>query len=443
MWFDKIKLMAQIIGFICIGLLAIYGGVVAATGGPPAWAAGAAAPGAITPPYISYQGTLRDASDNLANGTYNMEVAICQNADGSGQIWSETHNNVEVREGHFNLLLGESAALSREDFVDPSLYVELTVDGQVMTPRQRFAAVPYAISATYATKLSAPDGDPSDAVTVNNAGNVHIGASDRSTVVTMQGITPTLRLDHGAGNVEWGIRANGEDFEIQETDYSGYPVRLKIQGGTGRVGIGTTDPQNKLDVNGGASVSGNLGVGTTSPDQKLSVVGTVRGANDAAETEYTEIAHGGSNGYINTVGDGNLDFRHDNDTKMSLNDAGDLDVDGNVDADSLTIDGSKPIFIRKATCTGHDEYCNTWWNNLEVDTWACGIVGVSVEADQDENGGLVNPLFQAIALPTDVDSDDKDEWKFYFDVHDETGQNQNWTFTILCVKRDMADIDGF
>ena len=434
MLFDRIKLIAQVIGFVCIGLLAVYGGVVAATGGPPAWAAGFAAPAApqaITPALISYQGTLRDAGDNPANGTYDMVVKICQNADGTGQIWSETHNGVEVREGHFNLLLGESTTLSREDFVDPSLYIELTVDGQVMTPRQRLVAVPYAISATYATTLSAPDGDPNDAVTVNNAGNVHIGASDRSTVVTMQGITPTLLLDHGGGNIEWGIRANGEDFEIYEEDASGDPVHFIVTGGN-RVGIGTTDPQNKLDVNGSASVSGNLGVGTTSPDQKLSVIGTIRGANDADETEYTEIGHGGTNGYINTHGDGNLDFRHDGSTKMSLSDTGDLDVNGNVDADSLTIDGSKPIFIRKLHTTGNYKH---WDLNKSTDLWVCGVVGFHAYGDINESGE--HDLMEAYAWP-DSDGD----WHLTVDFAGH-GTNEWWDVVYMCIDKDMADYSGF
>ena len=268
MWFDKIKLMAQIIGFICIGLLAIYGGVVAATGGPPAWAAGAAAPGAITPPYISYQGTLRDASDNLANGTYNMEVAICQNADGSGQIWSETHNNVEVREGHFNLLLGESAALSREDFVDPSLYVELTVDGQVMTPRQRFAAVPYAISATYATKLSAPDGDPAEAVTVDNAGNVSVGDGSASADVEIPMGGLCIDSDGACGSPgDGGLRVG--DGGIHGTDSSSDDLYLVPS--TGKVGIGTTNPTNKLQVAGQAWVTDTLIVGQSTGTGNLTV----------------------------------------------------------------------------------------------------------------------------------------------------------------------------
>ncbi len=61
---------------------------------------------------------------------------------------------------------------------------------------------------------------------------------------------------------------------------------------SGNVGIGTTRPKNKLDVNGGlavgsyaganaapsggAIISGNVGIGTTNPGSKLDVAGTIR-----------------------------------------------------------------------------------------------------------------------------------------------------------------------
>ncbi len=42
---------------------------------------------------------------------------------------------------------------------------------------------------------------------------------------------------------------------------------------SGNVGISTTDPKTKLDVNGGLNVTGNVGIGTSDPKAKLTVQG--------------------------------------------------------------------------------------------------------------------------------------------------------------------------
>lgn len=67
---------------------------------------------------------------------------------------------------------------------------------------------------------------------------------------------------------------------------------------------------------------GQVGIGLNSPTASLSVKGVVRANHLDDESEYVEIWHGSANGYINTVGDGNLDFRHDNTTFMSLSEQG-------------------------------------------------------------------------------------------------------------------------
>jgi hypothetical protein len=209
-----------------------------------------------------------------------MEVRICDNAGCTGDaLWCEKHNGVTVREGQFNLLLGDgdggcggspappTGPISADIFTQPDRWVELKVGGTVMTPRQRLAAVPYAMSATYATTLSAPDGDPEDAVTVGNTGDVTVKEGN----VTLE--TGNVRVVQGGVCIDSdgscsppgdaGLRANGD-------------VYLANNSGA-KVGIGKTNPQTTLDVAGDASVSGALGIGTTSPDKPLTIKGT--GAN--------------------------------------------------------------------------------------------------------------------------------------------------------------------
>lgn len=87
--------------------------------------------------------------------------------------------------------------------------------------------------------------------------------------------------------------------------------------------------------------SGQVGLGgITAPKRDLSVKGYVRAARDVEETEYVEIYHGGGNGFINTAGDGNLDFRHDNSTKMSLTSAGRLGIGTSTPDKELSVKGT-------------------------------------------------------------------------------------------------------
>ncbi len=75
------------------------------------------------------------------------------------------------------------------------------------------------------------------------------------------------------------------------------------------------------------SPAGLVGIGTTAPAQLIHMVGNGTSAQGWARfglstSEYTEIGHRGSNSAINAVGDGNLDFRHDGNTKMTIKDDG-------------------------------------------------------------------------------------------------------------------------
>ncbi len=72
--------------------------------------------------------------------------------------------------------------------------------------------------------------------------------------------------------------------------------------------------------------NGKVGIGTDTPDEKLAVVGKIRASNDADETEYIEISHGGSHSYINWEGDGNLDFRYQNSTLATVKQSGDFNI---------------------------------------------------------------------------------------------------------------------
>lgn len=90
------------------------------------------------------------------------------------------------------------------------------------------------------------------------------------------------------------------------------------------------------------TANGRVGINNSSPDQALHVKGKIRASNTGNASEYVEIYHGGSHGFINTAGDGNLDFRHDNFTLMSLTDGGKLGIGTKTPLGKLHVTGLNP-----------------------------------------------------------------------------------------------------
>jgi hypothetical protein len=94
--------------------------------------------GAAVPNSITYQGTLKDGA-TAANGEYTMTFRIT-NGTGQQQYWSGAQQTVSVRRGLF------TATLSPEnvDWQNITPFVEVSVNGQVLLPRQALTTTPYA-----------------------------------------------------------------------------------------------------------------------------------------------------------------------------------------------------------------------------------------------------------------------------------------------------------
>ena len=197
MFKKRIQMVAQVVGFVTLSLLALYGALTLFGGEEIVRAAtGVAAPGLASfgsaPAYINYHGELNDSLGEPVSGVYTMTISIYNLPAGGTQLWWETHRDVTVRDGRFSVLLGDGTSRSGELapalFKKPDRYVALTVDGTTMEPRQRFVSVPYAFHAYRASGLSAPDGDPLDAMTVNDNGQVILPGGSYDPVIKTPGI---------------------------------------------------------------------------------------------------------------------------------------------------------------------------------------------------------------------------------------------------------------
>ncbi len=133
---------------------------------------------AAGPDRINYQGSLSD-SGTPVDGIVDISVALYAAGIGGEALWLEAHADVVVTAGVFHLVLGSLSPLDASLFDGVERWLELTVDGETITPRRQFLNAPYAMRASVAdVALSGGDGPwevSGDDMTSGLAGNVGIG----------------------------------------------------------------------------------------------------------------------------------------------------------------------------------------------------------------------------------------------------------------------------
>ncbi len=131
---------------------------------------------AQAPQTINYQGYLTDSSGNPLDGTYDLVFHLYDEELAGVAEWGpETHNDVEVRAGLFQVALGATVILYPNDF-DEALYLAVQVDGVDVTPRQPLRAVPYAFGLVPGAEVEGDPGSGNYALRVENTG---LGSTDR------------------------------------------------------------------------------------------------------------------------------------------------------------------------------------------------------------------------------------------------------------------------
>ena len=154
------------------------------------WAAPAAAiNSSLLPTVISYQGRVTKASGEPLNGQVDMTFRLYAASSGGSALWTEAYtgdNSVTVSYGLFNVLLGSLTPINASVWTSggPFLSVQIGSDPE-MTPREQVGRVPYAMVSDRAYGLSASDGFPSNAVTVD---------ADGAVTIRPERVTRSLRL---------------------------------------------------------------------------------------------------------------------------------------------------------------------------------------------------------------------------------------------------------
>jgi microcystin-dependent protein len=115
----------------------------------------------LAPGLVNYQGSLRDSQGQpLATADYEIAFQLYDDHQAGSLIWGpQTFAAVPVAAGHFNVILGpvdDAAAPLTEAFEGEERFLEITVNGDTILPRQQILSAPYALSANLAGNGSPP-----------------------------------------------------------------------------------------------------------------------------------------------------------------------------------------------------------------------------------------------------------------------------------------------
>ncbi len=106
----------------------------------------AAAASAQTPlsPAFTYQGTLNQSGQPF-NGNANFVFSLYDAEAGGNLIGSQPMNGVSVGDGRFTVLLNENGELGATAFNGERRWLQISVNGAPLQPRQEVTAAPYAL----------------------------------------------------------------------------------------------------------------------------------------------------------------------------------------------------------------------------------------------------------------------------------------------------------
>lgn len=140
---------------------------------------------------VNYQGRLADSNGNPINDNRTIQFAIYDAASGGNVVWgAETHANVPVTDGLFNVGLGSLTSGGIPTTVwNGDRYLQITVNGEVLSPRELIRSVPIAGMALTAETAN-------NALSANTAQTVPDGVvTSRKTKLTMSRVNASTILD--------------------------------------------------------------------------------------------------------------------------------------------------------------------------------------------------------------------------------------------------------
>jgi len=223
-------------------------------------------------PDFSYQGRLLDNSGQpVADGDYEMTISIYQVASGGTEVFSQTQQ-IPVQDGLFTTSVGFAGDINPEIFAQPT-WMEVAVEGETLSPRQRLEGSPFAFSLVPGAVIQGSEsrdrtfGSFDDTGAVLTIWNQDASAGGGHALLTLnQAATSSADRDKSAALL--AIAAGGQIVEgdptqdtgatgaiIRSENYRGMYVRAGRVGASGYYGA-TFDSVAGIQIIGGGNCIG-------------------------------------------------------------------------------------------------------------------------------------------------------------------------------------------
>jgi hypothetical protein len=202
------------------------------------------------PRLVRFGGTVKDLNGSPMTGVVGITFSLYTEQTGGAALWLETQNVTADNNGHYTALLGSTKpdGLPAELFTsEQARWVGVQVSGQAEQPRVLLVSAPYALKAGDAETIG---GLPPSAFV--------LAAPAATTSVAAGGTAETVSPAVATGVTTTGGTLNYLPIFSGATTIIDSAVFQTGSGATAKVGIDTTTPATRLDVNGNTTIRGTL-----------------------------------------------------------------------------------------------------------------------------------------------------------------------------------------